>query len=283
MAALATEPRGFFALRPALAANERGLRTMERTRAGLLATPKLLKLFDWKIGDTVTLRSRELRTDGSGDWPFVIAGTFDTVENPGTAEFGIINYAYLDEARVRDRGTVERFYLRIADPNRAVAVGAEVDRLFANSSHQTWTRSDQERAEAQTKQMGDIAYFTRAIVAAVAVRLAVRDGQHDASVDPGAYWRVRGAQGARFQRGEVCRTDALGMRRALRRRGDHRAFPRCIRGAVVGRIDDLDRDLGRSRGNGPRAGRRVDARERGSAGLAALPVADRAFAGAALT
>jgi putative ABC transport system permease protein len=167
VAALATEPRGFFALRPALAANEAGLAAMERVRTGFLATPALLKMFDWKVGDTVTLRSRELRIDGSGDWPFVIVGTFDAVENPNTATLGLINYAYLDEARAANRGTVERFYVRIADANRAVATAAAIDLLFANSAHETWTRSDQERAEAETKQMGDIAYFTRIVTAAV--------------------------------------------------------------------------------------------------------------------
>jgi putative ABC transport system permease protein len=124
-------------------------------------------MFNWKVGDAVTLRSRELRTDGSGDWPFVIAGTFDTIENPGTAVFGIINYSYLDEARAMNRGTAELFYIRVADPNRAVSIGTSIDRMFANSSFPTWTRTDKERAEAQTRQMGDIAYFTRAIVAAV--------------------------------------------------------------------------------------------------------------------
>jgi putative ABC transport system permease protein len=57
--------------------------------------------------------------------------------------------------------------VRIADPNRAVATAAAIDRLFANSAHETRTRSDQERAEANTKQMGDIAFFTNAILAAV--------------------------------------------------------------------------------------------------------------------
>jgi putative ABC transport system permease protein len=176
VAAIATEPREFFALRPALAANEAGLATMERTRTGLLATPALLDMFGWKIGDTVTLRSRELRTDGSPDWPFVVAGTFDSVENPGTAALGVINYDYLDEARALNRGTVERFYIRIADPNRAIATAAAVDGLFSNSSHETWTRSDQERAEAQTKQMGDVAYFTKAIMAAVLFALLFLTG-----------------------------------------------------------------------------------------------------------
>jgi putative ABC transport system permease protein len=167
VAAIATEPRAFFALRPALAAVEDGVARMEQTRTGFLATPALLKMFDWKIGDAVTLRSRELKIDRSGDWSFVIVGTFDSVENPNTAALGVINYAYLDEARAKNRGTVERFYVRIADPNRAVATAAAIDALFANSAHETWTRSDLERAEAETKQMGDIAYFTNAIMGAV--------------------------------------------------------------------------------------------------------------------
>lgn len=176
VAAIATEPREFFALRPRMAATEEGLAAMERTRMGLLATPALLELYDWKIGDTVTLRSRELRTDGSPDWPFIIAGTFDSIENPGRDALGVINYSYLDEARALNRGTVERFYIRIADPNRAVATAAAVDRLFANSTNETWTRSDQERAEAQTKQMGDVAYFTKAIMAAVLFALLFLTG-----------------------------------------------------------------------------------------------------------
>lgn len=176
VAAIATEPRDFFELRPALAANEEDIAAMERTRMGMLVTPALLKLYQWQVGDTITLNSRELRTDGSPQWPFTVVGTFDSVENPGTATLGIINYAYLDEARALNRGTVERFYIRIADPNRAVATAAAVDGLFANSAHETWTRSDQERAEAETKQMGDVAYFTKAIMASVLFALLFLTG-----------------------------------------------------------------------------------------------------------
>jgi putative ABC transport system permease protein len=176
VAAIATEPRGFFDLRPALVATAEGLEAMRHTRTGLLATPALLKMFDWKIGDAVTLRSRELKRDGSGDWEFIVAGTFDSVENPNTAALAVINYTYLDEARAFNRGTVERFYVRIADPKRSVAMAAAIDRLFENSSHETRTRSDQERAEADTRQMGDIAFFTNAILAAVLFTLLFLTG-----------------------------------------------------------------------------------------------------------
>jgi putative ABC transport system permease protein len=174
--ALATEPRRFFALRPALVVEPRYLDEMERVRIGLLATPALLRMYDWKIGDLVTLRSRALQRNGSGDWAFTVVGTFDSKNDPNTAVLAVINYAYLDASRVADRGTVDLFYVHIRDGTRSVATAAAIDRLFANSAHETQTRSDQERAEANSKQMGDIAFFTNAILGAVLFMLLLLTG-----------------------------------------------------------------------------------------------------------
>lgn len=149
---------------------------MRETRAGMLVTPATLQHFGWKVGDTITLRSQAPKTDGSRDWRFSIVGTFDLVKRPTTGVFGIINYAYFDEYRVENRGTAESFYVRIADPTKAVATAAAIDRIFANSSHETRTQSDQERAEFQSKQMGDVAFFTKAIMGAVLFTLAFLTG-----------------------------------------------------------------------------------------------------------
>jgi len=176
VAALATEPAIFFQLRPGLIAPKESLRAMRQDRMGLLATPVLLQQFGWKVGDTVTLHSQILKTDGSRDWTFNIVGTFDSIKNPANAYFGIINYTYLDEYRVENRGTAEVFYERIADPTKAVATAAAIDRIFANSSHETRTRSDQERAEFQAKQLGDVQSFTNAIMGAVLFTLAFLTG-----------------------------------------------------------------------------------------------------------
>lgn len=176
VAAIATEPRQFFGLRPGLTTTAEHLRAIESIRTGMLATPALLAMFEWHVGDKVTVRSRELTRDGSGEWTFDIVGTFDSINNPNTAALAVINYAYLDEARVTNRGTVERFYIRIADPKKSVATAAAIDRLFANSSHETRTRSDQERAEADTKQLGDIAFFTNAILGTVLFTLLFLTG-----------------------------------------------------------------------------------------------------------
>jgi putative ABC transport system permease protein len=176
LAAIATQPELFFRLRPFFSVARENLDAMRENRAGMLATPALLEYFGWKVGDMVTLRSQTLKTDGSRDWAFSIVGTFDTIKDPGRASFGIINYSYLDEYRVENRGTAETFYERIADPTKAVATAAAIDRIFANSSHETRTRSDQERAEYQAKQMGDVAFFTNAIMGAVLFTLAFLTG-----------------------------------------------------------------------------------------------------------
>ena len=175
VAALATDPELFFRIRPGFAVPRESLSAMRESRPGMLATPALLRYFGWKLGDAVILRSQILKTDGTSDWTFNIVGTFRAIRDPD-ASFGIINYSYLDESRVVNRGTAEMFYERIADPTRAVATAAAIDRIFANSSHETRTRSDQERAQFQPKQMGDVRFFTNAIIGAVLFTLAFVTG-----------------------------------------------------------------------------------------------------------
>jgi putative ABC transport system permease protein len=173
LAALATEPDLFFRMQHKAMVDKKYLDAMHRIRTGLLATPELLQLFKWKVGDTVTVRSRSLQTDGNPDWTFNIVGTFSM---PATAYFGVINYDYFDANRAADRGTAEMFYVEIQDPTRALAMSAAIDRIFANSSHESRTRSQQERAEARAKQMGDVKLFTNAIMGAVLFTLAFLTG-----------------------------------------------------------------------------------------------------------
>jgi putative ABC transport system permease protein len=173
--AFATDPTLFFRIRPGFIVPQESLSAMRQNRTGMLATPALLQYFGWKLGDAVILRSQLLKTDGTSDWTFNVVGTFRATRDPD-ASFGIINYSYLDESRVVNRGTAEMFYERIADPTKAVATAAAIDRIFANSSHETRTHSDQERAQFQAKQMGDVGFFTNAIIGAVLFTLALVTG-----------------------------------------------------------------------------------------------------------
>lgn len=174
LAAIATDPGLFFRmLRQQAKVDENALRDMRRIRTGILATPELLELLHWKVGDRVTVRAHQVKTDGNPDWTFDIIGTF-TMQAP--AYFGVINYEYLDANRAADRGTAEMFYVEIRDPERALATAAAIDRIFANSPHESRTRSQQERAEARARQMGDVKLFTNAIMGAVLFTLIFLTG-----------------------------------------------------------------------------------------------------------
>lgn len=167
IAALATDTARWFTVRPGFSASEEHLRAMQTVRAGMLATPALLEYYGWRIGDKITLRSQVLQRNGSADWTFDLVGSFDSINDPGSMYLGLINYEYMDESRAANRGTADRFFVRIADPRRAVQTARDIDRIFANSPHETRTRSDQELAQQTIKQMGDVASFTNAIIGAV--------------------------------------------------------------------------------------------------------------------
>lgn len=174
--AIATEPSLFFSMLPGIKVESRYVQAMQSHRDGIVLARDLLNQRGWKLGQRITVRSSTLKQDGSADWTFDIVGVFDTSAAAGPAYFGVINYGYLDESRVDNRGTAEIFYVRIADPERTVATSAAIDRIFANSSHESLTRSQQVSAELRTKQMGDVEFFTDAIMGAVLFTLAFLTG-----------------------------------------------------------------------------------------------------------
>jgi putative ABC transport system permease protein len=174
--ALATEPDVFFRLMNRFVTTPESLDRMRSTRSGMLATGPLLEALRWKVGDTVTVGSEMLKNDGSREWTFTIVGTIETPETNVPAYLSVINYEYFDEARFEYRSTADAFYVRIHDPTKAVVMSKAIDQRFANSSHETRTRSQQARAESAAKQMGDLQFFTNAIMAAVLFMLAFLTG-----------------------------------------------------------------------------------------------------------
>jgi putative ABC transport system permease protein len=176
LAAIATLPDIFFGFIPGLVVTQESLDAMSINRSGMLATTPMLDELGWEIGDTVTWRSDIQKTDGTGDWEFTILGEIATPQTNAPAFFAVINYGYLDEYRAQDRGTAEMFYVGIDDPTRARATSRAIDSIFANSSHETRTRSQQARAEQQANQMGDVKFLTNAVMGAVVFMLAILTG-----------------------------------------------------------------------------------------------------------
>lgn len=165
--AVATTPTDFFAVRPEFKIPAEQLGALERTRSGMAMTAGMAEQLGLKLGDRIPLQTRDVRKDGGTVWDFELVALFDDPEDPGKAWFSVVNYSYLDESRVNDIGTVDRIIVRIADPTRSAQVAASIDRLFANSAHETRTQNEKEMTEASIQQLGDIAFFTNAVVGAV--------------------------------------------------------------------------------------------------------------------
>jgi putative ABC transport system permease protein len=144
------------------------IEAMKRTRNGALIGEDLAQARGWKIGDRIPLGSAVWRRkDGAESWDFEIVGSYRSPSGRVPTSELWVNYAYFDEARAAGNGTVTIYFLKIADPGRAVEISESVDKLFANSTFETQTQSEKEWVRAQIAQIGDIGFFVNAITAAV--------------------------------------------------------------------------------------------------------------------
>jgi putative ABC transport system permease protein len=141
-------------------------------RTGAIVNVALMKKFGWKIGDKLPLHSTiwTQKADGSLNWTFDIAGTFDakdpTQANQQSSSV-LFHYELFDEGRSFGKGQVGWFEERVDDPAQSAAIAAKIDALFANSPNETKTQPAKDFAIAFIKQLGDVGFVLRAILGAV--------------------------------------------------------------------------------------------------------------------
>jgi len=168
--------RRFFSVRPELDATKAQIDALLKTRTGALITVFSAKRFGWKVGQRVPIISNTVNKAGSHTWTFDIVGIIDDTDRPGKARYFISNYDYMDQDRVTQKGTVDRILVRIKEPNRATQISRAIDRMFANSAAPTRTASEKSARQSDIRSIGDIGFFTRAVVAAVLFMLLFLTG-----------------------------------------------------------------------------------------------------------
>jgi putative ABC transport system permease protein len=146
------------------------LEALRETRTGALITSDLAKKYGWHVGEQVPIKSSTLQTNGSGTWTFNIVGTVSDHEI-GEGGLMVANYAYLDDARASNKGTVRNFYAVVSDPKRAEGVADAIDRAFVNSAVGTRTQSFRENAEQALQSIGDLNFAIRWVISAVLIAL----------------------------------------------------------------------------------------------------------------
>lgn len=148
----------------------RDLEALRTTRTGVLINADIASKYGWRVGDRIPLTSATLQGNGSGSWAFDVVGMFSAREM-SQGGYIVANYAYLDEARALNKGSVRNYYAVAADPRQATAVTEAIDQAFANAPNETRTSSFKELAQQQMQSIGDLDFAIRSIVSAVLVAL----------------------------------------------------------------------------------------------------------------
>jgi putative ABC transport system permease protein len=157
----------FFSLRPEITTTKEQLAALRKTRTGALIDVYLKNKYGWKVGDKIPLQTTTPQVNGNQTWTFDVVGIVDDANYPEQAGWFLANYEYLDEASAGGKGTIDRFLVRIKDPDRAAQIGRQIDKLFVNSAAPTRTSSEKSRSQAGLQFIGDVQFFTHAIVGAV--------------------------------------------------------------------------------------------------------------------
>jgi putative ABC transport system permease protein len=174
--AIATNPDIWLAIRPEIQVDKAQIEAVTRIRTGALVSDWLARKNGWKIGDKFTVHTRVRNLQGTFDWTFDVVGMLHNTEAVADTSILLANFKYYDEAHAGARGTVDRFLVRIDDPRHTGTIAHQIDQLFANSAVPTHTESEHASVESDVAALGDINFFTRAVMGAVFFTLLILTG-----------------------------------------------------------------------------------------------------------
>ena len=147
-------------------------------RTGAIVGESLAKRHGWKIGDTIPLQATIFPTKGSNNWPFTLRGIY-TVDDPkqkAQENVLLFHWKYFDEANDYVKGRVGWFVVQPDNGATADRAALAIDKLSANSDHETKTQSEAAFNQAFAKQFADIGLIVIAIMGAVFFTLLLLTG-----------------------------------------------------------------------------------------------------------
>jgi putative ABC transport system permease protein len=158
----------YFDIYPEYVMPKEQFEALANRRSGCIIGQALAETYGWKIGDKIPIKSTIwTKHDNTSDWTFDVVGIFTYPGNRGNEKQLFFNNDYFDEARAFGKGMVGWYIVRIDNPTHAAAIISAIDALFANSTYETKTMTENERAQAFIKQLGDINFIVSAIIGAV--------------------------------------------------------------------------------------------------------------------
>jgi putative ABC transport system permease protein len=152
----------------------------KETRAGAIVGESLARKFHWKLGDKIPLQATIFaRKDGSNTWDFDLVGIYHVRDPKMKSQENVLffNWDYFYEASQINVGANVGWYaIKLADRKQADPVAQAIDRLSADSDHETKTQSEQSFTTALVSQFANIGLIVGAIMGAVFFTLVLLTG-----------------------------------------------------------------------------------------------------------
>ena len=147
-------------------------------RRGAIVGESLATRFGWKIGDTIPLQATIFPTKGSNNWPFTLRGIYkvDDPKQKGQERVMFFHWKYFDEANDYVKGRIGWFVVAPDSGATADRAALAIDKLSANSDHETKTQSEAAFNQSFAKQFADIGLIVTAIMGAVFFTLLLLTG-----------------------------------------------------------------------------------------------------------
>ena len=170
------DPEAFFGMFADYKVSKGAVEAMKNNRTGVILGSIPANRYKLKVGDRLVLQSQVPKQDGTNAWAFDILGIFDVPDQPNGANAAVVNFEYLNEARLADRDT-SLLYIALAEsPARASAVGRAIDAKFVNSTYETRTQSEGDLVSSQLQRIADIDLIVGGIIGAVFFALLLATG-----------------------------------------------------------------------------------------------------------
>lgn len=168
----------FFDLYPEFHLPADQLAAWQADRTGAVVGAALARRHGWKIGDRIPMQATIFPRQGSNDWPFTLRGIFEVREDgqQGQENQLMFHWEYFDEANDYVKSRVGWMIVRVDAIEQSSAVAQAIDRLSANSDHETKSQSESAFQQSFAKQFGDIGLIVTLIMSAVFFTLLLLTG-----------------------------------------------------------------------------------------------------------
>jgi putative ABC transport system permease protein len=153
------------------------LAAFQADRRGALVGADLMKRFNWKVGDRITLKRQIFPFDPE----LTIRGTY---VHPVQTTSVFFPMEYFQQS-LGNPGQVGTFWVKVADPKQMASISQQIDAMFKNSDYPTETFTEKEFQQNFMSMMGNVkllfgavstcAIFMVVLLAAITMSMTARE------------------------------------------------------------------------------------------------------------